>query len=85
MLLAFLGAGDYENIPGFVYGILGGYFVFFNTFPVNMILQYKRWGKWADYRCVSYKAIRAIRVIRVIRVIRAIIHIKLMARYLSSL
>lgn len=50
ILLAFLGAGDYSNIPGFVYGILIGYFVFFNTFPVNMMLQYKRWGKWADYR-----------------------------------
>ena len=32
------------------YGILVGYFIFFNTFPVNMILQYARVGKWADYR-----------------------------------
>jgi hypothetical protein len=23
--------------------------VAFNTFPINMILQYKRVGKWADY------------------------------------
>ena len=50
VLLAFLGSGDFANIPGFVYGILIGYFIFFNTFPINMILQYKRWGKWADYR-----------------------------------
>ena len=34
----------------FVYGILFGYFLFFNTFPVNMALQYARWGKWSDYR-----------------------------------
>merc|ERR1712028_288076 len=34
----------------FVYGILGGYFIFFNTFPVNMVLQYARVGKWKDYR-----------------------------------
>jgi hypothetical protein len=23
--------------------------VAFNTFPINMILQYKRVGKWSDY------------------------------------
>ena len=37
------------EIPGFVYGILVGYFVFFNTFPINMILQYTRTGPWKDY------------------------------------
>jgi hypothetical protein len=46
----FFGGGNYSRIPGFVYGILGGYFVFFNTFPINMILQYSRVGAWADYR-----------------------------------
>lgn len=50
VLLAFLGAGDFKNIPGFVYGILVGYFLFFNTFPINMFLQYARVGKWKDYR-----------------------------------
>ena len=25
------------------------YFIAFNTFPINMILQYKGVGKWADY------------------------------------
>jgi len=35
--------------PGFVYAILVSYFVFFNTFAVNMVLQYKRVGKWRDY------------------------------------
>lgn len=46
----FLGGGNFSQIPGFVYGILFGYFLFFNTFPVNMVLQYARVGKWADYR-----------------------------------
>jgi len=38
------------NIPGFVYGILISYFIFFQSFPCNMFLQYARIGKWADYR-----------------------------------
>lgn len=50
VLMYFLGGGNFSLIPGFVYGILGGYAVFFNTFPVNMALQYARCGKWADYR-----------------------------------
>ena len=39
VFLYFFGGGQYDNIPGFVYGILFAYFVFFNTFPVNMFLQ----------------------------------------------
>jgi hypothetical protein len=50
VLTYFVGGGNFSEIPGFVYGILGGYFLFFNTFPVNMYLQYARVGKWADYR-----------------------------------
>lgn len=50
VLSYFLGGGNFSEIPGFVYGILFGYFLFFNTFPVNMVLQYARVGKWADYR-----------------------------------
>jgi len=46
----FFGGGNFDQIPGFVYGILFGYFFFFNTFPVNMALQYARIGKWCDYR-----------------------------------
>jgi hypothetical protein len=38
-----------ENAPWFVWALLGGYFLFFNTFPINMYLQYKKIGKWADY------------------------------------
>ncbi|HUU78821.1 MAG TPA: heliorhodopsin HeR [candidate division Zixibacteria bacterium] len=38
-----------ENAPWFVWAILGAYFVFFWTFPINMILQYAKVGKWKDY------------------------------------
>ncbi len=35
--------------PAFVYAIIPTLFVFFNTFAINMILQYKKVGKWKDY------------------------------------
>ncbi len=35
--------------PTFVYWIYVSIFVFFNCFALNMILQYKKVGKWADY------------------------------------
>ena len=35
--------------PGFVYGIFASLFVFFNVFAVNMLLQYKRVGRWREY------------------------------------
>jgi len=35
--------------PGFVYGIFASLFVFFNVFAVNMLLQYRRPGRWRDY------------------------------------
>jgi hypothetical protein len=50
VLMYFLGGGNYSDIPAFVYGILAAYAVFFNTFPINMVLQYKKYGKWEDYR-----------------------------------
>jgi len=37
------------DVPGFVYAIYASLFFFFNTFAINMILQYKKIGKWADY------------------------------------
>lgn len=40
------GAGE---IPTFVYWIYLSIFLFFNSFAVNMYLQYKKKGKWADY------------------------------------
>jgi len=42
------GEGDLKP-PDFVYGIFFSIFVFFNTFTVNMLLQYKKVGKWSDY------------------------------------
>jgi hypothetical protein len=41
--------GDHASAPGFVYAIFGSLFVFFNVFAVNMVLQYKKVGKWRDY------------------------------------
>jgi hypothetical protein len=38
-----------ENIPWFVFAIFGIYFFLFNLFPVNMVLQYKKVGRWRDY------------------------------------
>jgi len=35
--------------PAFVYGIFFSLFVFFNSFAVNMVLQYRKVGKWRDY------------------------------------
>ena len=35
--------------PAFVYAILPTLFVFFNIFAVNMVLQYKKVGRWKDY------------------------------------
>ena len=40
------GAGD---IPTFVYYIYASIFLFFNCFAINMVLQYKKIGKWKDY------------------------------------
>jgi len=45
----FFGSGPSSEIPGFVYGILFSYLLFFNTFPINMVLVYKRVGRWKDY------------------------------------
>lgn len=38
-----------DAVPGFVWAILVTYFVAFNTFPVNMYLQYKGIGKFKNY------------------------------------
>lgn len=35
--------------PGFVYGIFVSLFLFFNSFAINMVLQYRRVGPWRDY------------------------------------
>ena len=35
--------------PAFVYAIIPTIFVFFNVFAINMVLQYKKIGKWKEY------------------------------------
>ena len=49
ILFYMLGTGNFDMVPWFVWAIVGTYFVAFNTFPINMILQYKKVGKWRDY------------------------------------
>jgi len=49
ILLYMFGTGNFDLVPWFVWAIVGAYFVAFNAFPINMILQYKRIGKWKDY------------------------------------
>lgn len=49
ILLCMFGNGNFDQVPWFVWAIVGTYFVAFNTFPINMILQYKRVGKWNSY------------------------------------
>lgn len=44
------GNGNIAEIPPFVWAIAGTYFVLFWTFPINMILQYSKVGKFQDYR-----------------------------------
>jgi hypothetical protein len=38
-----------QQTPWFVWAIVVSYFIFFNTFPINMILQYLKKGKWTNY------------------------------------
>jgi len=48
--LYLFGSGDGENrAPDFVYWIFFSIFLFFNSFAVNMVLQYGKIGKWKDY------------------------------------
>ncbi len=38
-----------NGVPGFVFGIFVSLFIFFNSFAINQVLQYRRVGKWRDY------------------------------------
>jgi hypothetical protein len=51
IVLYFVGsiAGEGGKPPAFVYAIIPTLFVFFNIFAVNMVLQYKKVGRWKDY------------------------------------
>ena len=42
--------GPTAEIPGFVYAIFVSLFVFFNSFAINQLLQYRKVGPWRDYR-----------------------------------
>lgn len=42
-------AGAGSDVPPFVYGIFVTLFVLFNTFAINMLLQYAKAGPWRDY------------------------------------
>lgn len=42
-------SGGEGGPPGFVYAIYASIFVAFNAFPVNMALQYRGRGRWAEY------------------------------------
>lgn len=48
LYLVFAGEGDMKA-PSFVYWIFFSMFLFFNSFAINMVLQYKKVGKWKDY------------------------------------
>lgn len=41
--------GSSAQPPAFVYGIFFSLFVFFNSFALNMVLQYKRTWRWRHY------------------------------------
>lgn len=48
--LHLFGSGDGENKPpDFVYWIFFSIFLFFNSFALNMVLQYKKTGPWKNY------------------------------------
>lgn len=49
ILTYMFGTGNFNLVPWFVWAIIITYFVAFNTFPINMVLQYKKIGKWQDY------------------------------------
>jgi hypothetical protein len=46
--LGSVNSGDAKP-PAFVYAIIPTLFVFFNIFAINMVLQYKKTGRWKDY------------------------------------
>jgi len=51
IIVYFLGAvsGNSGTVPTFVYVLIVVLLIFWITFPVNMVLQYKKVGPWKDY------------------------------------
>jgi len=46
VVLSYVFSTSGNGVPGFVWAILVVYIVMFNTFPVNMVLQYGQIGAW---------------------------------------
>lgn len=49
IIIYMAGNPNLDMVPWFVWAIVATYFVAFNTFPINMILQYLKVGKWKNY------------------------------------
>ena len=51
ILVYFFAPGSAATVgpPAFVYGIIISLFLFFNTFAINQVLQYRQVGRWRDY------------------------------------
>jgi hypothetical protein len=49
IVIALVGAETDGDVPTFVYAIFVSLFLFFNSFAVNMALQYRRVGAWRSY------------------------------------
>lgn len=47
--LQVFGTENEADVPTFVYGIFVSLFLLFNSFAVNMVLQYRRIGPWRNY------------------------------------
>jgi len=48
-LYLFGSGSEGSKAPTFVYWIFFSIFVFFNSFAINMVLQYKKVGRWKEY------------------------------------
>ncbi len=49
IVISLVGSEVDGSVPGFVYGIFVSLFLLFNSFAVNMWLQYRRVGPWRRY------------------------------------
>ena len=54
IVLYFVGATQNASVPTFIYYILASLAFFFLLFPLNMLLQYKKVGRWKDYLYGEY-------------------------------
>jgi len=49
IFIYFQGSANSGEMPTFVYFIMASMFILFNMFAINMVLQYKKVGRWKDY------------------------------------